>query len=193
MTPPAGVLGVLLVGGASRRFGSAKALARLEGETLAERGYRTLIAAFGRAIAVGKAADELSLPFPVLDDRSELRAPLAGLVGALRLGQAELYVVVPTDLPCLTVEALQALARAARGVDVAIPQTGPLPGAYRRTSLPVLEAALAREELALHRALAGLKVSRLELAASLLRNINTPEELAQLADERAVPGRRTRR
>ena len=40
--------GVLLVGGASTRFGSPKALARFRGETLAERAWRTL----------GEACDE---------------------------------------------------------------------------------------------------------------------------------------
>jgi molybdopterin-guanine dinucleotide biosynthesis protein A len=37
-----GLTGVLLVGGASERFGSPKALARFRGETLASRGERLL-------------------------------------------------------------------------------------------------------------------------------------------------------
>ena len=37
-----GLTGVLLVGGASERFGSPKALARFRGETLAARGHRLL-------------------------------------------------------------------------------------------------------------------------------------------------------
>ena len=53
--------GVLLVGGASRRFGSPKALARFRGETLAERGRRLLAEACDEVVVVGKAD---GLPFP---------------------------------------------------------------------------------------------------------------------------------
>jgi molybdopterin-guanine dinucleotide biosynthesis protein A len=72
------VTGVLLVGGASRRFGSPKALARFQGEVLGERAHRLLEEAFGRVLVVGKEADGLSLPFPVVDDGSETRAPIVG-------------------------------------------------------------------------------------------------------------------
>src|SRR5207248_4939696 len=72
--------GVLLVGGASTRFGSPKALARLDGEMLAERAWRVLGEACDERIAVGKEADELELPFRVLDDGIETRAALAGVV-----------------------------------------------------------------------------------------------------------------
>ena len=53
---------MLLVGGASERFGSPKALARLGGETLAERAWRLLGDACSERIAVGKRADGLDLP-----------------------------------------------------------------------------------------------------------------------------------
>ncbi len=46
--------GVLLVGGASTRFGSPKALAAVDGETLAERAWRLLGDACDERIAVGK-------------------------------------------------------------------------------------------------------------------------------------------
>jgi molybdopterin-guanine dinucleotide biosynthesis protein A len=73
--------GVLLVGGASRRIGSPKALARFEGET---RAWRVLGDACDERIAVGKAVDELPLPFPMLDDASDVRAPLVGVLAGLR-------------------------------------------------------------------------------------------------------------
>src|SRR5262245_52115658 len=76
--------GLLLVGGASKRFGSPKALAHLEGETLAERGWRILGEACDHRIAIGKIGDGLPLPFPVLDDGSDVRAPIVGLVAGLR-------------------------------------------------------------------------------------------------------------
>ena len=53
---------MLLVGGASRRFGSPKALARFDGETLAARAWRLLGDACTERIAVGKQADGLSCP-----------------------------------------------------------------------------------------------------------------------------------
>src|SRR5207244_13612398 len=89
-----GLTGVLLVGGASRRFGSPKALARLDGRTLAEIGWETL-AFCDERLAVGKAGDGLELPFPVQDDGIEVRAPIAGLVAGLRAAANDLCVVLP--------------------------------------------------------------------------------------------------
>lgn len=171
------VAGVLLVGGASTRFGSPKALAAFEGETLAERAHRILGEAFDHVIVVGKAADGLSLPFPVLDDGSELRAPIVGVAAGLRLAGAEVCVVLPTDMPWVTPELLRGLAAAARGADAAVPQTGALPGAYRRNALPVLERQIAAGELALHRALRELEVRVIEAEAGLLGNVNAPKDL----------------
>src|SRR5581483_10311271 len=85
--------GVLLVGGASRRFGAPKALAELDGETLAARAWRLLGEVCDERLAVGKRADGLELPFPLLDDGSEVRAALAGLVAGLRAASHDLAVV----------------------------------------------------------------------------------------------------
>lgn len=172
------VTGVLLVGGASRRFGSPKALARFQGELLGERAYRLLEEAFGSVLAVGKEADELRLPFPVADDGSDLRAPIVGLAAALRLTGTDLVVVLPTDMPLVSADLLHRLAEAAEGFDAVVPQTGPLPGAYRRSSLPVLERRIAEGDLALYRALGDLRVRIVELDEELLANVNTPADLA---------------
>jgi molybdopterin-guanine dinucleotide biosynthesis protein A len=168
--------GILLVGGASTRFGAPKALARIDDETLAERAWRLLGSSCRERLAVGKRADGLPLPFELVDDGTDVRAPLAGLVAGLRASPTELCVVVPVDCPSLTADALSALAAACR--DAAVPQTGPLPGAYRRSALPVLERRLAAGELKLRDALAELDVAQVELPAELLVNVNLPAELA---------------
>ncbi len=173
--------GALLVGGASSRFGSPKALAELDGESLAERGWRVLGELCEERIAVGKATDSLDLPFPFLDDGSEVRAPLAGLVAALRAASYEVCVVLPVDCPLVTAELLGDLAAACSdGIDAAVPQTGPLPGAYRRSALPVLEPALATGRLSIRDALTELLVETVECDLDLLANVNTPEELRRL-------------
>ena len=172
------VTGVLLVGGASRRFGSPKALARFRGEVLGERAHRLLGEAFGRVLVVGKAGDDLGLPFDVVDDGSEVRAPIVGLVAALRHAETDVCVVLPTDMPLVSAELLVRLADEVEGHDVAAPSTGPLPGAYRKSALPELEARLAAGELALYRALEELSVRVVETAGDELRNVNTPADLA---------------
>ena len=172
-----GVAGALLVGGASTRFGSPKALASFEGETLAQRGHRVLVEAFGEVLVVGKAADGLELPFDVVDDGSEVRASMVGVAAALRLTGAEVVVVLPTDMPLVTTDVLRALADAVEGHDAAVPQTGALPGAYRQSALPVLERRIAAGELALHRALGELRTRVLQVDEAALHNVNEPGDL----------------
>jgi molybdopterin-guanine dinucleotide biosynthesis protein A len=163
--------GVLLVGGASARFGSPKALARLAGETLAERGHRALAAACDEVLAVGKDADRLPLPFPVLDDGVESRAPVFGVVAGLRAARHDVCVVLPVDCPLVTAELLRALGEA-----VAVPRTAPLPGAYARSMLPLLEERVARGELALR----GVNPDVLDVDDALLADVDTSEELRRL-------------
>jgi molybdenum cofactor guanylyltransferase len=173
-----GLTGVLLVGGTSSRFGSPKALARLDGETLAERAWRLLGDACDERLAVGKHADGLALPFPLLDDATDIRAPIAGVVAGLRAAAHDVAVIVPVDSPLLLGEDLHALATACAAA--AVPQTGPLPGAYRKHSLPVLERRLAAGDLALRDALIELETRVVELPPERLANVNTRAELARL-------------
>lgn len=160
---------MLLVGGASRRFGSPKALARFGGETLAERAWRAL-AWCDERFAVGKA-DELELPFPVVDDGTAERAPIFGVRVALREARHELCLLLPVDVPLLTEEALRILVR-----ERAVPQTGSLPGAYERSLLPEVEARIGRGNLSLR----GLNPRVVALDERLLANVNTMDDLVRL-------------
>ncbi|HST16892.1 MAG TPA: formate dehydrogenase accessory sulfurtransferase FdhD [Gaiellaceae bacterium] len=172
------VTGILLVGGASARFGSPKALAPVGGgETMAERAWRLLGETCGHRLAVGKRSDGLALPFELVDDGSETRAPLAGLVAGLRASPTELCVVVPVDCVALTRAAVEQLVAACEGRAAAVPQTGPLPGCYARSALPVLERRLDAGELRLRDAVDELGAARVELPAATLANVNTPADL----------------
>jgi molybdopterin-guanine dinucleotide biosynthesis protein A len=169
--------GVLLVGGASARFGSQKAFARVEQETLAERAWRVLGDACDERLAFGKAG-ELELPFDVRDDGVDVRAPIAGVIGGLRAATHEVSVFLPVDCPNVTAEALRALGRACR--DAAVTNEGPLPGAWARSALPVLEGRLRAGRLALVDAYEDLVVVRVELDPVLVADADTPAELERL-------------
>jgi aminoglycoside 6-adenylyltransferase len=161
--------GVLLVGGASERFGSPKALARLRGETLAERAWRILGEAFDERIAVGKG--ELELPFDVVVESPEPRAPIAGVVAGLRAAGGT-AVFLPVDCALVTPGLLRELGEAG-----AVPRTGPLPGAYAQAHLPELERRLAAGELSLR----GVNERVLDADPALLLDVDLPRDLALAA------------
>jgi molybdopterin-guanine dinucleotide biosynthesis protein A len=164
--------GVLLVGGASARFGSPKALALFRGETLAERGHRLLAEVCDEVLVVGKARELPGLPFPVVDDGTEERAPIHGLVAGLRRAAHETVVALPVDVPLITPDALRALGEAG-----AVPsQRVPLPGAYPRSLLPALESRIATGDLSLR----GVNPTTFEIPAALLADADTPAALADL-------------
>jgi molybdopterin-guanine dinucleotide biosynthesis protein A len=173
-----GLTGVLLVGGESRRFGSPKALARLGGRTLAEIGWATLGDACDERIAVGKAADGLELPFPLLDDGTEIRHPAAGVVAGLRAASHDVVVFLPVDCPAVPAPALRTLGAACR--DAAVPERGkPLPGALRKSALPALERCLAFEA-PLRGAFETLRVARVDVDPWLLADADTPSDLHRI-------------
>lgn len=156
--------GVLLVGGASTRFGSPKEIAEYDGETLRDRAWRLLGDACDERIAVGR--DGLNDPGT---------GPVAAIAVGLRAAAHELAIVVPVDMPLLTVTALRALADACR--DAAVTQRGPLPCAVARRALPAFETG----ELRLRTVLAGLDTATIELDERVLVNVNTTAELDTLA------------
>jgi len=169
--------GVLLVGGASTRFGSPKALAQIGGETFADRGRRMLADACDEVLVVGKRDD--GLPFDVIDDGTDVRAPIAGVVAGLRAAANEVAVFVPVDCPWMTPAAVRVLGDACR--DAAVPRSGPLPGAWAKSALPLLEQRLVNGPLALYRTYEELDVVTVELDPAVVADIDTPGDLTARA------------
>jgi molybdopterin-guanine dinucleotide biosynthesis protein A len=156
--------GILLVGGASTRFGSPKELAEYEGETLADRAWRLLGEVCDERLVVG--GDGLTDPGT---------GPVAAIAAGLRAASHEVAVVIPVDMPLLTGEALRLLSGACR--DAAVAQAGPLPCAVARRTLPAFDSGERR----LRTVLDGLDTARVELEDDLLANVNTPADLDTLA------------
>lgn len=167
--------GVLLVGGASTRFGSPKALATIDGETFADRGRKMLEEECDEVLIVGKAGE---LPLDVLDDGSTVRAPIAGVVAGLRAAQHDVVFFLPVDCPLVTPQVVRLFAEACH--DAAVSAAGPLPGAWAKSALPVLERCLASGPLALYRAYEELDVVEVDVDPRLLVDVDTPRDLEGL-------------
>lgn len=109
------VAGLLLAAGGGRRMGTPKALVRLDGELLVERGVRLLRDGGCSPVVVvlGARADEV----PPLDARVVVNPEWeAGMGSSLRAGLAQLdadaVVVALVDQPLITPEAVRRLVAA---------------------------------------------------------------------------------
>jgi molybdopterin-guanine dinucleotide biosynthesis protein A len=166
--------GVVLAGGASRRFGSAKSAALLAGRPLIEYPIAAMREAGLPVIVVAKADNDLAQLIgetPLLLEPDEPRHPLRGIVSALEhVGGA--IVVCACDMPFVSASVVGMLARLDDPVAVAavggMPQ--PMLGRYDQSVLPLLRAALEGEH--------SVRRSLSDAGARLLG----PEELAPYGD-----------
>ena len=189
--PTADCTGVLLAGGQSRRFGSNKALAGLDGCHLIEHPARVLAELFGQLLLVTNRPELYEfLGWPTTPDLSPGSGPLAGIEAALSRVATPYIFVVGCDMPHLDRALIRHLCALAPGYDAVIPLTSkgwePLHGVYAKSALPTLATALAGGSRKLQAVLATLKLREvgaaemLAVSASALasfRNINTLADL----------------
>jgi molybdopterin-guanine dinucleotide biosynthesis protein A len=190
------ILGAVLAGGASARFGTPKWQADLEGRTLGARAVAALAPNTARVVVVGADPALRALGVEVRADLDAGMGPLGGLRTALcwaRELSLEAVVLLGCDLPLVGAAVVRALVDAWDDQEVVTPfgPRGPEPlcALYAAGVLPAVEASLASRELALHRLIERARAGCLPLdaarsAAGLedpFLNVNTPEDLARAA------------
>ena len=164
------ILGAVLAGGRSTRFGSDKALAVLGGETLLARAIATLRAQCPAVVVAGR---EDGLPdWPAPD-----RGPLGGLAAALRYAERNGFdsvLSLSVDAQGLPDDLVERLSPAPAYI-----ASQPVIGLWPVSALPVLEAILDGTGKHSLRALAqGCGARAVELPVPPA-NINSPEDLAR--------------
>jgi len=178
MTSEPLLLGAVLAGGRSRRFGSDKALAELDGRALIDRAIDCLAPLVAAVVVCGRVVPgRLSLP-----DRPgpDLR-PLGGLNAALHHAASHGYTGVLStgcDMPVFPTE----LAASLIGDGPAIVDGQHLLGYWPAALAPALDAHLAGRDNLSIRAWLDTLAPRIVSAQGLeLPNINTPADLAAAA------------
>jgi molybdopterin-guanine dinucleotide biosynthesis protein A len=167
------ILGAVLAGGQSSRFGSDKALAEIDGHTLLALAVDTLSGWCDHVVVVGRAA----APAPTLPDWPRPgMGPLGGLAAALRLATDEGYATVltcgvdslglPDDLP----ERL--------GPAPACLRSQPIVGIWPATAVNAVEALLHGAPPHAAYRFAETIGARLVDVAQPPANVNTPADLA---------------
>lgn len=171
------VLGVVLAGGAARRFGSDKALAALAGQSL----IAHAVAAMERQCADVVVAGRSAAPAPTIADRPRAgMGPLGGLNAALHHAAAHGFdsvLSVPVDTPGLPDDLLGELAPAP-----AFAAQSPVIGLWPVAARHALDALLAQPVLHAMRVFADAIGARRVMLSTLRFNINTPADLAAAKD-----------
>ena len=151
--------GIVLAGGASRRMGRDKAFLELDGRSLIEIVIEQMTQVCAEVLVVaGDARPYAGLGAQLVEDRFRGVGGLGGLHAGLEAAAYELALAVGCDMPFLNPDLLRAFAGWAEGFDVAVLRHEPPPrdaggtegglfieplhGAYRRTCLPAMEAAI---------------------------------------------------
>lgn len=183
-------IGILLAGGLSRRFGSPKAFAKIDGDYFYEKAHRALESLCDDVVIV--AREELLPLFPAsLDVITDLPAiagkgPLAGICTAMKLRPAEDYLLLPCDMPFIGPPEALALKRLANPeVSVTAVQTAneriPLFSSWSGNFAAELEQAIFNGNLSVFDFLAALETDWIDAARihpdeGKFRNINRTSE-----------------
>jgi len=175
------ILGVVLAGGQSTRFGSDKALAELGGRTLISRAVEALTGWCEYVVIAGRDRG----PGPCIPDWPHAGAgPLGGIAAALRLAQDDGYETVlscgvdSADLP----ENLLELLSPAPAYIAGQPVIGHWPAGAAATVERILEGSGRHSMLAFAEAIGARAVK----TASKPANINTPADLAAMEQEDGI-------
>jgi len=196
----AGITGVILAGGASRRMGSNKALLPHQGGRFIELVYRCLEEVFEELLIVTNTPEDYGfLPCRKVPDLLTGMGVLSGIHSALCHSATPRIFAVACDMPHLNPGLIRHLAQQSEGSDVLIPESDkgiePLHAVYHKDCLLAIEDALLAGERKVVSFFGKVKVrfagredvARFDPEFRSFRNINTPEDYYRLR-ERGIQG-----
>ena len=195
----------ILIGGRSSRLGTDKALVEIDGRTLAARALNTVresgIASKTTFVAGNEtqfAIQAITLGAPFIFDLVEDRGPLGGLHAALSYAQTDWVFLMACDYPFVSPELVRHLANEISdeyGAVVPIQSDGriqPLCAFYKvTTASPIVEQIIKAPRVPPPmreivnsidtRLIDPKEISHLDGSAGFFININTPDDLTEIA------------
>lgn len=163
------ILGAVLAGGESRRFGSDKAEALLDGKRLVDHAAASIAPFCETVVIVGREGGVPDRPGPGL-------GPLGGLCGALLYGAENGFDAVLTtacDVPDLPEALLSALMASPPAVAASLPVVGVWPTSLAGRLADYLQTGSPRAM----RAWCETAGARMPAWPDPIRNINWPEDM----------------
>lgn len=184
-----GILGVVLVGGASRRMSTPKQLLSHHGAPLAARAVEAMRPHVEQVVLAGSGPvpDELE-DLHRLPDARDVAGPLAGVLAAMRWVPKSAWVVAACDMPWISRDAVRWLIHQRRpGTWGVLPRSGegriePLLAVYEPHARSPLEGQAAAGRWGLRHLAESPRIRcpipPAELADAWV-NVNTPDEMSR--------------
>lgn len=174
------VLGAILGGGRSSRFGSDKALAMLDGRALIDRVAIALAPQVDALVVVGRNHPGL---IAVADRPAADLGPLGGIAGALHHAAStgfDQVLTVPCDAPFLPGDLRHHLSNAGTATFL---DALPVIGWWPASAAAALDMLLAGDGSRSVRAFAD-RIGAVGIDGGTIANVNTPDDLARIAAHR---------
>lgn len=180
---------LVLAGGGSRRMGRAKAWLEVGDGNLLGYVVERLAPAFSEVVVAFAEPEQIEqhVPYRVLFDRKPSAGPLAGLEVGLAGARHDVMFALACDMPYVARATAEMAVAAARGCDAAIPRARgrpePVCGAYNRSALPAITAALNAGRFKTADLADHLEVTWLEdLDPEQFRSLNSPQDYRRFID-----------
>ena len=191
--PEKDITGVILAGGKSSRYGTNKALVRIEGIPLIERVATVMQSLFEHVFLITNTPDEYAyLGLSMYEDLIKGLGPLGGIYTALTAISNSGGFFVSCDMPFLNPYLIRYMVEIRENYDAVVPKVSEkieaLHSLYSKRCLPAVKKLIDRREYQIFRFFPEVSVRYVEEDEirgfdSQLRsflNINRPEEVKEL-------------
>ena len=181
------LLGAVLAGGRSRRYGRPKHAEDVDGTPMLQRAVELLASVTEQVVVVSSRPVDGPAGIGVIPDRIPGKGPLGGLHAALhhaRGADLDCVFLLACDLPLVDEGVVGALTEIEDHVAVAPSRGGargeegiePLCALYALDVLPAVERRIESDDLSLHALFRQVGGYSVELGAGAFLNVNTPAD-----------------
>lgn len=187
------MVGIVLAGGQSRRFGEPKALQLWKGKAFLFYSIDALQPSVDEIVVVSHLKELVHLPeITVYEDLEEYRGlgPLVGILTGMEAAASDWYIVLPCDVPLVTNEIIRRIiGEVKESVDAVVPivdgRIQPLFACYHKSvkeklGLLLREGKRSMKELLSLCTVAYVIEEKLGVNTQVFVNVNTKEEYMNL-------------
>jgi molybdenum cofactor guanylyltransferase len=183
--------GILLAGGKSTRMGEDKAFLRYGNQFLYEYSLSVLKKICNEIFISTSNPQFVSTNLRIIEDEHTGIGPIGGIYSCLKQIKNKYAIILPCDLPMITLEIIAVLTENLKGNEVVIALNDqnlpePLIGIYSNSVIPIIEKMIVSNNFKMHDLFNNVKSDFVKIPGAthnIFRNINSPKEFNSLPSQ----------